>query len=1216
MTAQQRIPRNHTPVLLQAVQVVTLRQYLLQQLPTSSKSRRRRIQSLGVARDQGHHTTPKANGQDTRFGGQIEDIARLLDTTLVGVLKETSPTTSQERHRDYVSFSQSRSQSQFTSTDTGPACPQSEIVDFVISALFNRTGFSYQKPQHILTHGFQRAAPRKYDRGALASGIPGIVVQYPNGNYRALRQAPWTDVLGLLGSNGEEIMLRLLFDCGIFSGIDHQRGMFYQISGPPLSNLEPLEKADPLNPTSKPAVSITTTDREIQTERKKDENGPKTVVHKPNSISFFRRRMLYARPSLNSRGEVQFGLKHMHVLNRFSSSDSLSQTVHVMKYIFPRQFGLHNVFTSVTDSRETVLPFKDYTFREEEIFRAEALKRHRRQKPSVTPADEEDQRAEPIKIPKRLRGEAVNLVQKLQSRNKGFSYVELLKYYCPSESSGPWKFGSMQSQPDSKAPSSDPKSSVSEQLVTQARISHHSSPGGALMGFQSNQPIPSSLNGESGGNPTVPAPKISLTEYATPPSSVSAFCRAVLRKLIPPHFYGTGQHGKLNEKIIHKHVDQFIRMRRFETLSLHQVCKGLKITSIPWIAPPGIQDHERKLSLSDLQKRTELIHEFIYYIFDSILIPLIWTNFYVTESQTHRNRLFYFRHDVWRRLIERPLAELKSSMFEEMKPDKAMRVLGRRSLGYSALRLLPKATGIRPILNLRKRTLVKGSWGGKNGRFLGSSINSTITPIFNMLNYEKSRKPHVLGSALHHVGEIYPRLKCFKERLEQRHTEGHGSSLPPLYFVKLDIQSCFDTIPQRKLVRLVEELVSEEAYNITKHVEVRPQGDLSSFGPVKGAKQTKAMRKYVGRAAPGMKPQHLPEVIASGATGRRRNTVFVDTMAHKEHNTEDLLDLLDEHVRNNLVKIGKKYFRQRSGIPQGSVMSSLLCNFFYAELERKVLGFLQSDDALLLRLVDDFLLITSNTDLATQFLQVMIKGQPEYGVSVNPTKSLVNFSVAIDGIHIPRLVGTSLFPYCGNLIDTSTLGLFKDQGRILEGGDSTAAALSNALTVELTRAPGRSLHRKLLAAFKLQMHPMYLDTKHNTSTGVLSNLYANLVTSAMKMYRYMKSLQGRAHPTPDVVIRIIQDIISLAQRLTHSKRGDVATDSNSEVACSVSQMQVQYLAAAAFRFVLNRKQTRYAIVLRWLEQLGKAVRPKSDRKAIRMAQVVRSGNATFGGWRF
>jgi telomerase reverse transcriptase len=80
--------------------------------------------------------------------------------------------------------------------------------------------------------------------------------------------------------------------------------------------------------------------------------------------------------------------------------------------MFPRQFGLHNPFTSDVDSRQTVQPFNDYTLREEEI--------NRRYRAGNTP-----------KVPKRLRGLCVKLVQKLQIQHNRCSYKSLLEYYCP-----------------------------------------------------------------------------------------------------------------------------------------------------------------------------------------------------------------------------------------------------------------------------------------------------------------------------------------------------------------------------------------------------------------------------------------------------------------------------------------------------------------------------------------------------------------------------------------------------------------------------------------------------------------------------------------------------------------------------------------------------------------------------------------------------------------
>lgn len=91
-----------------------------------------------------------------------------------------------------------------------------------------------------------------------------------------------------------------------------------------------------------------------------------------------------------------------------------------MKYIFPRQFRLHNVFTSATDKRQTVQQFKDYTMREDEIVLSAGR-------------GVDGELKESTRIPKRLRGKAVDLVQKLQDRNKRCPYVELLRYYCPSK---------------------------------------------------------------------------------------------------------------------------------------------------------------------------------------------------------------------------------------------------------------------------------------------------------------------------------------------------------------------------------------------------------------------------------------------------------------------------------------------------------------------------------------------------------------------------------------------------------------------------------------------------------------------------------------------------------------------------------------------------------------------------------------------------------------
>lgn len=104
---------SHPVISLYYREVLTLRNYLLRQLPVSSKLRRRRITSLGSSK-----STPRCEDQP---------LAELLDATLVGVLKKPSPNADSERQRDLRVFTQSQSRSILESTDTGPTSPQSEV---------------------------------------------------------------------------------------------------------------------------------------------------------------------------------------------------------------------------------------------------------------------------------------------------------------------------------------------------------------------------------------------------------------------------------------------------------------------------------------------------------------------------------------------------------------------------------------------------------------------------------------------------------------------------------------------------------------------------------------------------------------------------------------------------------------------------------------------------------------------------------------------------------------------------------------------------------------------------------------------------------------------------------------------------------------------------------------------------------------------------------
>lgn len=154
------------------------------------------------------------------------------------------------------------------------------------------------------------------------------------------------------------------------------------------------------------------------------------------------------------------------------------------------------------------------------------------------------------------------------------------------------------------------------------------------------------------------------------------------------------------------------------------------MAKISWLHSPVLSD--QRPSKTDTAKRLEIFNEFIYFVFDSLLIPLIRNTFYVTESNTHRYQVFYFRHEVWRHIAEPAMMELRADMFEEVKLDDALQVLRSRKLGFSQVRLLPKGNKLRPIMNLRRRVMTRAS-----SSKLGRSINTILGPVHSLLKLEK-----------------------------------------------------------------------------------------------------------------------------------------------------------------------------------------------------------------------------------------------------------------------------------------------------------------------------------------------------------------------------------------------------------------------------------------------------------------------------------------------
>ena len=189
-------------------------------------------------------------------------------------------------------------------------------------------------------------------------------------------------------------------------------------------------------------------------------------------------------------------------------------------------------------------------------------------------------------------------------------------------------------------------------------------------------------------------------------------------------------------------IKNFITCRRFETLSLHDVLQGFSSSDCDWLIPPGPGARQQhRVCVSDAVKRKELLEEFLFWFFDSFLLPLIkvlkWFHAWVAFSanvvldlllcdrvlcfsesaplfQTRRlgyimctphckAEVSYFRKAA-RGNISVPI-QILLNVLTFLQID-ALAILRQRDLGFSFVRLLPKETGVRPIVNLRRKSKV------------------------------------------------------------------------------------------------------------------------------------------------------------------------------------------------------------------------------------------------------------------------------------------------------------------------------------------------------------------------------------------------------------------------------------------------------------------------------------------------------------------------------
>lgn len=740
-----------------------------------------------------------------------------------------------------------------------------------------------------------------------------------------------------------------------------------------------------------------------------------------------------------------------------------------------------------------------------------------------------------LRIPKRLSGKVFQLVGSLIVNNEKCHYAALLSRVCPNkherasvEISQRWK----------------------EKMINDLYMSQDTSTNLNINTEDTNLPVipdrgdemaPESLEKSISASQW---DEIKRLDLSTPYSQVYEFCKIVISRVIPKDLIGSD----LNWNKLFKCVYEFIKLRRYEDLRLAYIVDGMSIPDI-WKSKA-----QSSSGTTHFFKCKELQLELVYWLFNHFLTSVLRSHFYATETSGGGNKVVYYRHDVWRELTGPAFEEFSSQSLDPLPKRRVRELVSSNRLGPpSEFRFVPKMDGgYRGIMCLGRTRIVNefnpDLQTTRNAVI--PSVNQYLKSTFAALSFEHwKRKKSAIGGAIASLNQLQTKLVEFKKRLMNENLR----KIPKLYFVKVDIKKCYDTIPAEKAYELASVLLKDEYKESFQEYFFHRMQTVTCRAGSKNVKVAyKTQTEYLSSSKTGLdlaKSVTGKTSIPSASLGLHASTkVVIDQATGTTGKGEELCDLLYQHLFHNLVRHhGSCVYQQKVGVPQGSVLSTLLCNIVYARLEQDLFADFPLNDHenvspyLFTRFVDDFLFVCPDRTLADQFLARMTRGFPDYGAFIHTSKTLTNFTPSPRLPHLVQMLRTEnptngvpsrYMPYIGVWIDTQTLELrrpqFNHHNHRIPGPTDMFTIRSHSL---------RHLQHSVLRHFQSKFCAALSSTRLNTPTTVASNAGALAAETLRRAVAAGILRVGKSRVSCRLLSRLVDTVLVTAVRMARRVNG-------------------------------------------------------------------------------
>lgn len=201
----------------------------------------------------------------------------------------------------------------------------------------------------------------------------------------------------------------------------------------------------------------------------------------------------------------------------------------------------------------------------------------------------------------------------------------------------------------------------------------------------------------------------------------------------------------------------------------------------------------------------------------------------------------------------------------------------------------------------------------------------------------------------------------------------------------------------------------------------------------------------------------------------------------------------------------------------------------------------------LVRVVDDFMFVSTEKEAACRFIEKAHSGLPSVGINVNMKKSRCSFDYQSESLSVPKLLskdeqGKEFFSWCGLLFNTCTGAVHVDYERFSGGRAVGSIFMSHG------GSDGLRLTLKMRGFVRPRALPLLYDLRVNTIHDIRINYCQAILLCAIKAHVYITRMDSGYRKNVLFLLSVIEDTLDYFYYTIRSRlKGKVADGEKGDV---------------------------------------------------------------------